>query len=232
MSIGRSEAAQAIIQSAQRWSFAVGLVPIPWVDVAAITYVQLEMIEKLCSLYAVPYHEGRAKALTTALVGSLLPTSLGASVARTAMRRLPGIGPMIATLSMPTSLAGSTTIVGKLVAEHLAAGGDLASFDLSIREEPAFAPRAPSPPPSASAKPESPRAVADDLTEINGVGPKIAGLLAAADIRTFAQLAALSPGELREILSAAGPRYRAHDPSSWPEQAASLRVVDAESGER
>ncbi|MCG8461066.1 MAG: S8 family serine peptidase, partial [Holophagales bacterium] len=60
---------------------------------------------------------------------------------------------------------------------------------------------------------------ADDLRRIEGIGPKIEGLLHARGIRTWAQLAAADPDRLRAILADAGPRYRIHDPTSWPRQA-------------
>ena len=58
----------------------------------------------------------------------------------------------------------------------------------------------------------------DDLEVIEGIGPKIAELLKAAGIRTFAELAQASVLRLREILDAAGPNYRIADPATWPEQ--------------
>lgn len=62
---------------------------------------------------------------------------------------------------------------------------------------------------------------ADDLTRIEGIGPKISSVLQEAGISTFAQLADTDPGSLEEILEAADPRLRrlAH-PATWPEQAA------------
>jgi predicted flap endonuclease-1-like 5' DNA nuclease/cell division protein FtsL len=59
----------------------------------------------------------------------------------------------------------------------------------------------------------------DDLKVIEGIGPKIASLLQATGIVSFGQLAESSVERLREILAAAGERYRVHDPSTWPEQA-------------
>ena len=59
----------------------------------------------------------------------------------------------------------------------------------------------------------------DDLTRIEGIGPKIAGILAEAGITTYAALAATPVERLRELLDAAGPRFRMHDPTTWPEQA-------------
>ncbi len=59
----------------------------------------------------------------------------------------------------------------------------------------------------------------DDLKLIEGVGPKIAGLLAEGGFDTWAKVAAASPEALKEILVAAGPRYQMHNPGSWPKQA-------------
>ena len=62
----------------------------------------------------------------------------------------------------------------------------------------------------------------DDLTKISGIGAKTAGILAAAGITTYAQLAAATDAGLREILESAGPRYRLLDPATWPDQAGKL----------
>lgn len=69
---------------------------------------------------------------------------------------------------------------------------------------------------------------ADDLTRISGIGPKMATILAAAGITTYAQLAAATGAGLREILEAAGPRYRLVDPTSWPDQAGRLLAESAQ----
>ena len=58
-----------------------------------------------------------------------------------------------------------------------------------------------------------------DLRKIEGIGPKIAGILSDNGILNYAQLAAASAEDLRKILDEAGPRYRIANPSSWPEQA-------------
>jgi hypothetical protein len=68
--------------------------------------------------------------------------------------------------------------------------------------------------PSVEPKP----AVADDLTRVEGIGPKIAGLLQEAGISTFAQLAGTTVERLGQIMAQAGLAALA-DPSTWPEQA-------------
>ena len=64
-----------------------------------------------------------------------------------------------------------------------------------------------------------PPAQADDLELIEGIGPKIAGVLTAAGIVTFADLAAAETSRLTEILQQE-PNLRLADPSTWSEQAA------------
>ena len=67
---------------------------------------------------------------------------------------------------------------------------------------------------------------ADDLTAIEGVGPKISELLHAAGITNFSQLAAAKVDAIQEILKAAGSRYAMANPGTWPEQAALLAAGD------
>lgn len=59
----------------------------------------------------------------------------------------------------------------------------------------------------------------DDLKKIEGIGPKIAGILNEAGIYTFANLSQTPIDRLRSILADAGNRYKMHDPTSWPRQA-------------
>lgn len=59
----------------------------------------------------------------------------------------------------------------------------------------------------------------DDLRRIEGIGPKIAGLLEAGGIHSFSALAEADNTLLKEILEKAGPRYKMHDPTTWKDQA-------------
>lgn len=61
--------------------------------------------------------------------------------------------------------------------------------------------------------------VADDLTKVEGIGPKIAETLSNAGISTFAGLAGTTAEQIREILDNAEGNFAAHDPATWPKQA-------------
>ena len=59
----------------------------------------------------------------------------------------------------------------------------------------------------------------DDLTIVEGIGPKINDLLHANGIVSFAQLARLSVPEMLEILERGGPHFQLANPGSWARQA-------------
>ncbi len=60
--------------------------------------------------------------------------------------------------------------------------------------------------------------VKDDLTKVEGIGPKIKGLLNDDGIWSFVQLAASETSRLQRVLDNAGPRYRVHNPKTWADQ--------------
>ncbi len=87
--------------------------------------------------------------------------------------------------------------------------------------------QAPESEPELEPEPES---ETEDLTRIEGVGPKVAGLLDNAGINTFAALAEANIERLNEILERAELQFM--DPSSWPEQAALAAKGDWEAFEK
>ena len=58
----------------------------------------------------------------------------------------------------------------------------------------------------------------DDLKKIEGIGPKIEQLLNRDGIETFKMLAEADVSRLKNVLDNAGPRFKMHDPGSWPRQ--------------
>ncbi len=59
----------------------------------------------------------------------------------------------------------------------------------------------------------------DDLTKVEGIGPKAAEALVAAGIASYAKLAEANPEKVKEILTEASSRMAHLDPTSWPKQA-------------
>lgn len=69
-------------------------------------------------------------------------------------------------------------------------------------------------------------AAADNLISLEGIGPKVAQLLAGIGITSFAGLAEADLGKLRETLDGAGYKYM--DPSGWVDQAKLAAKGDTE----
>jgi large subunit ribosomal protein L21 len=65
-------------------------------------------------------------------------------------------------------------------------------------------------------KPEA-RVETDDLTKIEGIGPKVAKALNKAGIATFEALSNASVEDIQQILADAGLKMM--DPTTWPQQA-------------
>lgn len=59
----------------------------------------------------------------------------------------------------------------------------------------------------------------DDLTKIEGIGPKAAEALTNAGLDSFAELAKSNTEKIKEILAEASSRMAHLDPTSWPKQA-------------
>ncbi|TAG03160.1 MAG: 50S ribosomal protein L21 [Betaproteobacteria bacterium] len=60
----------------------------------------------------------------------------------------------------------------------------------------------------------------DDIELIEGVGPKIAGLLRDANLGTFEAISKASIEQLKAALEAGGPKFNIAKPDTWAEQAA------------
>lgn len=86
-------------------------------------------------------------------------------------------------------------------------------------QAPKAAPKKESAPKKEAPAKKTADAAGDDLKKIEGIGPKIAELLNAAGIQSYADLAGTDIEKIKEVLDEAGSRYKMHDPTTWPEQA-------------
>ncbi|MBT8301566.1 MAG: 30S ribosomal protein S2 [Maribacter sp.] len=75
--------------------------------------------------------------------------------------------------------------------------------------------------PKEAAPPKAKKASAskkDDLTKIEGIGPKAAEALVNAGMETYAKLAKAKADKIKEVLTEASSRLAHLDPTSWPKQ--------------
>ncbi|MCO6475627.1 MAG: DUF697 domain-containing protein [Phaeodactylibacter sp.] len=121
----KTSRAQKIIQSNALFAAAGGAIPVPVLDVGAVTLVQLDMLKALCKLHDVDYSELQGKAIITALSGSIM-ARMSASV----FKLIPGIGTVLGGISMAAFSAANTYSIGQVFNHLLDKYGSLDNFDI------------------------------------------------------------------------------------------------------
>lgn len=118
--------ANSIIKNHMVWSMGAGFIPVPWVDLVAVTAVQLDMIRQLSRVYDVDFKETSGKAIITSLSG--------ASVARMgtrAVKFIPGVGTILGGVTLAILSGASTYAIGEVFKLHFDKGGTFLDFDAS-----------------------------------------------------------------------------------------------------
>lgn len=121
----KKKQADGIVTGHVLWSMGGGLIPLPILDVAAVTFVQLDMLEQLARLYGVDYSVSVGRSFITALAGTTV-AKLGAS----AIKAIPGIGTVIGTVSMSILSGATTYALGQVAISQMSSGGTLLNLDL------------------------------------------------------------------------------------------------------
>ncbi|MBC7891107.1 MAG: 50S ribosomal protein L27 [Sphingobacteriaceae bacterium] len=119
----------------------------------------------------------------------------------------PALGEPVVAKAAKKPVASAPPVVEAPIATKAVETAEAPVAETPVAEAPAAAPKKAAP-------------AADDLELIEGIGPKIAGLLTEAGISTFAQLAETSVEKIQEILDAAGSNYAIANPATWPKQSA------------
>jgi uncharacterized protein (DUF697 family) len=130
----RENQARKTVNKYKWFSAGVGLLPLPFLDMAGITALQLRMLQVLSQEYDVPFSRDLGKKLVSSLLGSVVPASLTGMLA-SAVKATPGVGTIVGTLSMPIFAGAATYAIGKVFIQHFEAGGTLLDFEPSkVRE--------------------------------------------------------------------------------------------------
>jgi uncharacterized protein (DUF697 family) len=109
-------------------AIAVGFIPMPLVDIAALTAIQLKMVHSIAAIYDVPFSKNIAKSVVGSVLGGSIAVALAWPVARLA-KLIPIIGQASGIIGTAVTGAASTYAVGKIFAEHFETGGTFLDFD-------------------------------------------------------------------------------------------------------
>ena len=69
--------ADGIINTHLGFAMVAGAIPIPIVDIAAVTAIQMDMLQQLAKIYEVDFNGERGKSTALSLIGSTFGTGLG-----------------------------------------------------------------------------------------------------------------------------------------------------------
>lgn len=119
-----------IIKNHCLWALGAGLLPVPLLDLAAVTAIQMDMLRQLADLYKVDFSKSQGKFFVSGLTGSTL-AGLGASV----VKAIPGLGSVLGGVSMSVLSGASTYAVGHVAATHFEANGTLDDVDFKWARE-------------------------------------------------------------------------------------------------
>lgn len=104
-------------------------IPVPLADLAAVTWVQIDLVERLADRYGVDADRSLARAAVLALAGAGV-ARLGASLVKAA----PGVGWLLGDATQVALSGAATYALGQAYREHFEAHGSLEGVDaLALR---------------------------------------------------------------------------------------------------
>jgi uncharacterized protein (DUF697 family) len=124
----RSALAENMVKTHIITGMALGLLPLPVLDMMALSGVQANLLRILCNQYQVNYDEQISKCIVSSMIRGSLPilTVLGLS---SITKIIPGIGTLGGGISMALLVGATVYATGQVFIRHFEAGGSLQDFN-------------------------------------------------------------------------------------------------------
>jgi len=126
--IPRYQRANSVVKNRVLVSAGVGLIPVPLVDLAALTGIQLDMLRVLAKLYGIPFRKDVGKSIIASLVGGVGSVAMTPTLS-SFIKAIPLIGQTTGVVTMSIVGAAATYAIGKVFIQHFEAGGTLLNFN-------------------------------------------------------------------------------------------------------
>jgi uncharacterized protein (DUF697 family) len=117
----RRSLARKIVERHRNFAALGGLLPLPIVNIASVTAINLRMVKQLSDLYQVPFQRDRTRSMIIGLMGGAVPTGLGAATASTLTFIMPG-GAFVGLGVSAITAAALTRGIGLVFAESFESG--------------------------------------------------------------------------------------------------------------
>lgn len=129
-----SAKADGIIKANVVQAMAMGLIPVPLLDIVALTNIQFKMVDDLVKLYGIHYARIERSVVRSFVLGAL-PVVAVTGIS-SALKAIPGIGSLAGSSGVAVSAGGLTYATGRVFAHHFEAGGNLNNFDVrTVRQQ-------------------------------------------------------------------------------------------------
>lgn len=117
-----------IVKRHSLYAAAVGLVPIPLVNLAGVVALEVKMLKELADYYQIPFRDDAGKSIVSSLIGGIGATNIGYGAVGF-MKGVPLVGAVLSAITLPVSAGALTWAVGKVFIMHFESGGTLLDFD-------------------------------------------------------------------------------------------------------
>lgn len=123
----KKESAEMIIKNSMIWSMGAGFIPLPLLDFAAVSVIQIDMIRQLARIYEIDFKEAQVKAVLSSVTSAGL-AKVGAS---RAIKFIPVIGSYLGGVATAIFSGASTYAIGYAFKTHFDKGGTFLDIDLN-----------------------------------------------------------------------------------------------------
>jgi uncharacterized protein (DUF697 family) len=111
------------------FSMGAGLIPIPFLDLATVTGVQLKMLDALSKIYEVPFQANIGKAVIGSVIGSIVPGAISFGAFGAALKAVPVVGALAGVPVMVVSCGATAWALGRVFIQHFESGGTFLNLD-------------------------------------------------------------------------------------------------------
>ncbi len=126
--IRRLDKAHASFKNYTMGAIAVGFVPVPLADMAALSAIQLKMVHSIAAIYEVPFSKNITKSIIASILGGSVAVTLAWPFA-SFVKLIPIIGQSSGIISTSVIGAAATYAIGKIFVQHFESGGTFLDFD-------------------------------------------------------------------------------------------------------
>ena len=123
-----------IIRKSVYAAMGIGIIPIPFVNLAAVTTSSIVMIKRLSELYGVEFKEGVARKIVTAVIGAGVGV-LASGPVESVVGAIPLIGLPLAIATKPALNGMTTYALGRMFVTHFEEGGGFVSVNIDAMKD-------------------------------------------------------------------------------------------------